>query len=262
MSGSSPLAGRRILITGASSGIGRATAFAVAGLGGIPLLVARRCDALEQVRAQIQQRGGTAFSYPCDLTDTEAVDTLLKRVLTEQPTVDMLVNNAGRSIRRSLAKSVGRHHDFERTMAINYFAPVRLILGLLPHFKDNGFGHVVNISSMGVQTRTPRFAAYLASKAALDEFSQVAATETYGHRITFTTVYMPLVRTPMIGPTKVYQRMPAATPEQAARLVVRALVKRPKAVNRPLGVLAALSHAVAPKLFDRVLNLAYRRGAV
>ncbi|GAA0615616.1 SDR family oxidoreductase [Kutzneria viridogrisea] len=253
-----PLDGKRIVITGASSGIGRATAFAVAGLGAIPLLVARRTEELEQVRAEITGRGGSAFVYPCDLTDTESVRTLVKRILDEQPAVDMLVNNAGRSIRRSLSRSLDRQHDFERTMAINYFAPVRLILALLPHFKQRRFGHIVNISSMGVQTNTPRFSAYLASKAALDEFSAVAATETLGHGITFTTVHMPLVRTPMIGPTKVYDRFPAASPEQAAALVVRALVKRPKAVNKPFGVFAALGYALAPKLADRLLNVVYR----
>ena len=262
MSRSSPLAGKRILITGASSGIGRATAFAVAGLGAVPLLVARRADELAQVRDQIVARGGEAHSYPCDLTDAESVETLLKRVLAEQPRVDMLVNNAGRSIRRSLNSSQDRHHDFERTMAINYFAPVRLVLGLLPHFRANGGGHVVNISSMGVQTRTPRFAAYLASKAALDEFSQVAATETLRDRVTFTTVHMPLVRTPMIGPSRVYDRMPAATPEQAARLVLRALVHRPKSVDLPFGLLAAVSYAIAPRLVERVLNLAYRTRSI
>ncbi|MFC0547796.1 SDR family NAD(P)-dependent oxidoreductase [Kutzneria chonburiensis] len=262
MSGSSSLAGKRILITGASSGIGRATAFAIAGLGAVPLLVARRADELDQVRDGIVARGGEAHSYACDLTDAESVDTLLKRVLAEQPRVDMLVNNAGRSIRRSLNSSRDRHHDFERTMAINYFAPVRLVLGLLPHFRHNGGGHVVNISSMGVQTRTPRFAAYLASKAALDEFSQVAAAETLRDRITFTTVHMPLVRTPMIGPSRVYDRMPAATPERAARLVVRALVRRPKSVDLPFGRLAAASYAIAPRLVERVLNLAYRTRSV
>jgi NAD(P)-dependent dehydrogenase (short-subunit alcohol dehydrogenase family) len=257
-----PLAGQRILITGASSGIGRATAFAVAGLGAVPLLVARRADELAQVRDQIVARGGEAHCYPCDLTDAAAASASLKSALNEQPRIDMLVNNAGRSIRRSLTGSQDRHHDFERTMAINYFAPVRLILGLLPHFRANGGGHVVNISSMGVQTRTPRFAAYLASKAALDEFSQVAAAETLRDRITFTTVHMPLVRTPMIGPSRVYDRLPAATPEQAARLVVRALVKRPKSVDRPFGLLAAASYAIAPKLVDRALNLAYRTRSI
>src|SRR3954454_19078571 len=136
----SSLAGKRILITGASSGIGRATAFAIAGLGAVPLLVARRADELAQVRDGIVNRGSEAHCYACDLTDAESVDTLLKRVLAEQPRVDMLVNNAGRSIRRSLNSSRDRHHDFERTMAINYFAPVRLVLGLLPHFRDNGGG--------------------------------------------------------------------------------------------------------------------------
>ncbi|MCO1580979.1 SDR family oxidoreductase [Crossiella sp. SN42] len=256
------LGGRTVMITGASSGIGRATALAVARHGGIPLLVARRAEELAQVREEITSAGGTAFTYPCDLTDAEAVRAMLKDVLAQHEAVDMLVNNAGRSIRRSLLRSTDRQHDFERTMAINYHAPVRLILGLLPHMTARRFGHIVNISTQGTQVGTPRFAAYLASKAALDAFTRVASAEAHGNGITFTTVHMPLVRTPMIEPTKVYRRLPAASPEQAANLVLKALIKRPTRISLPVGTLGAASYAIAPKAVDRVMNVIYRLGAV
>ncbi|MCC8243916.1 SDR family oxidoreductase [Saccharothrix luteola] len=252
------LAGRTVLITGASSGIGAATALAVAREGAVPLLVARRAEELEQVAERIRAEGGAAHTYPCDLTDGEAVGALLKQVLAEHDGVDALVNNAGRSIRRSAHLSVDRLHDFERTMALNYFAPLRLVLGLLPHMRERRFGHIVNISSMGVQLNTPRFSAYLASKSALDAFSRVAASETVADGVTFTSVRMPLVRTPMIGPTKVYDAFPAATPERAARWVVRALERRPEEVNLPSGLLAELARKAAPKQVRSLLHLGYR----
>jgi NAD(P)-dependent dehydrogenase (short-subunit alcohol dehydrogenase family) len=252
-----PLAGRRILITGASSGIGRATAIEVASRGAVPLLVARRPDELDAVRTEIQIAGGTAYAYPCDLTDAEAVNALVKQVLTDHQAVDMLVNNAGRSIRRSVHLSVDRLHDFERTMNLNYFAPLRLTLGLLPHMRARGFGHVVNVTTMGLQTDTPRFAAYLASKAALDEFSTVAGRELLGDDVTFTSVRMPLVRTPMTAPTAAYRALPAASPKDAALLVVRALEERPVRVDRPEGIAAELAGIVAPGVSRLLAHLAY-----
>ncbi|HEY0804817.1 MAG TPA: SDR family oxidoreductase [Pseudonocardiaceae bacterium] len=252
-----PLAGRRIMITGASSGIGRATALAMAERGAIPLLVARRPDELDAVRTEIMAAGGTAYTYPCDLTDAEAVDALVKQVLADHDAVDMLVNNAGRSIRRSVHLSVDRMHDFERTMTLNYFAPLRLTLGLLPHMRARGFGHIVNITTMGLQTDTPRFAAYLGSKAALDEFGTVAGRELLGDGITVTSVRMPLVRTPMISPTTAYRAMPAASPQNAARLVVRALERRPVRVSRPEGLAAELISTIAPNTARLVAHLVY-----
>ncbi|XVS65699.1 SDR family oxidoreductase [Actinosynnema sp. CA-299493] len=252
------LAGRTVLITGASSGIGAATALAVAREGAVPLLVARRADELADVAGRIRAEGGTAHAYPCDLTDAEAVGALLKQVLAEHDGVDALVNNAGRSIRRSVHLSVDRLHDYERTMALNYFAPLRLVLGLLPHMRERRSGHIVNISSLGVQLSTPRFSAYLASKSALDAFSRVAASETVADGVTFTSVRMPLVRTPMIGPTKAYDAFPAATPERAAQWVVRALRHRPEEVNLPSGLLAELARKTAPRTVRSLLHLAYR----
>ncbi|WP_181774827.1 SDR family oxidoreductase [Amycolatopsis pittospori] len=256
--GPEPLSGRKVLITGASSGIGRASALAVAAKGGEVILVARRADELEEVREQIAAAGGKASAYPCDLTDGGAVDALVKDVLAAHDAVDMLVNNAGRSIRRSLSLSTERFHDFERTMAINYFGPVRLILGLLPSMTERGFGHVVNVTTQGLQTDTPRFSAYLASKAALEEFGLTAGRETLSDGITFTSVRMPLVRTDMIAATNSYRGMPASSPERAAGLVVKALEERPEILNLPEGKAAELVTLVAPKTTRFVAHLVYR----
>ncbi|MGH3629854.1 MAG: SDR family oxidoreductase, partial [Sciscionella sp.] len=252
------LDGRRVVITGASSGIGRATALKVAGAGGIPLLVARRIAELEEVRAEIVAAGGQAWVYPCDLTDPEGVSKTVEQMLAEHDGVEMLVNNAGRSIRRSVALSYDRIHDFERAMAINYFGSVRLILALLPHMTERRFGHIVNVSSIGVQGIAPRFSAYVASKAALDYFSRVVATETHGEGVSFTTLHMPLVRTPMIRPTKIYEAFPAKTPEQAADMVIKALVKRPKQLGTPTGATIGLTYSMLPGLVDAIAYQAYR----
>ncbi|WP_199435536.1 SDR family oxidoreductase [Qaidamihabitans albus] len=251
------LRGRTVLITGASSGIGRATARLAAGRGATVLLVARRSEELDELRAEIAAAGGRASAYPCDLTDGDAVDALVKVVLAEHGEVDMLVNNAGRSIRRSLTLSTERFHDFERTMAINYFGPVRLTLGLLPSMVRRRFGHVVNITTQGLQTDTPRFSAYLASKAALEEFGLTAGRETLSDGVTFSSVRMPLVRTDMIAPTGLYRTLPAIGPDKAAELVIRALEKRPEIVNRPEGTAAELATRAAPRLARLVAHLAY-----
>jgi NAD(P)-dependent dehydrogenase (short-subunit alcohol dehydrogenase family) len=248
----SPLQGRKILITGASSGIGEATAVAVAGRGAIPLLVARRQDLLANVVARIERQGGRAHAYPCDLTDSDAVDRLVAGVLRDHERVDMLVNNAGRSIRRSLADSYDRAHDFERTMALNYLAPVRLVLGLLPHMVEHGSGHVVNVVTWGVQIKAPKFAAYIASKTALDTFSRIAGREVYGDGVTFTNVRLPLVRTDMIRPTHAYRKLPALSPEQAAAKVVRALEDRPLTISTTVGNVSEVANLLAPRLTDAV----------
>jgi short-subunit dehydrogenase len=245
-----PLAGKRILVTGSSSGIGAATARVCAERGATVLLVARRAEGLEQVKREIEQRGGTAAAYPCDLTDGPAVEEVVARIVDEHGGVDMLVNNAGRSIRRSIALSYDRMHDFERTMAINYFAPVRLMLGLLPGMVERGDGHVVNILTWGVQVKAPKFSAYIASKTALDVFSRIAGREMYGDGVTFTNIRMSLVRTDMIGPTDAYRRAPALSPEQAAEKVVRALEDRPITVNVAAGNVAEVFNLVAPRLSD------------
>jgi NAD(P)-dependent dehydrogenase (short-subunit alcohol dehydrogenase family) len=252
------LAGRRVVITGASSGIGRSTAFKVAQAGGIPILVARGKDKLEDTLAEIERTGGTGHVYACDLSDLEAIDALCEQLCSEHETIDFVVNNAGRSIRRSLALSHDRFHDFERTMALNYFGAIRLVMGVMEKMRAQGHGHVVNVSSIGVQTSPPRFSAYVASKAALDAWSNVVSSEVFGDGVSFTTVHMPLVKTPMIAPTKLYDRFPTITPAQAADMVVDALVERPHQVNTALGNLGAVAHTLAPRTAFRILHMAYQ----
>jgi NAD(P)-dependent dehydrogenase (short-subunit alcohol dehydrogenase family) len=247
------------MVTGASGGIGAATARAVAERGATVLLVARRGDALDEVRAAIEAAGGTAYSCPCDLTDGAAVDALVDQVLAEHGAVDMLVNNAGRSIRRSLKYSYDRMHDFERTMAINYFGPVRLVLGLLPAMRAQRFGHVVNVLTWGVQVKAPRFSAYIASKTALDTWSRIAGRETYADNVTFTNVRLSLVRTGMIRETDVYRRSRAKTPEQAAEILVRALEDRPLTIGTVVGNVSEVLNLLAPRLMDAVAAAGARR---
>jgi len=246
------------MITGASSGIGRSTALKVAEAGAIPLLVARDVEKLEETRAEIVAAGGTAYVYAADLSDMDSIERLLERVLADHRHVDMLVNNAGRSIRRSIALSYDRFHDFERTMQLNYFGAVKLIIGLLPTMRERGFGHIVNISSIGVQTNPPRFSAYVASKAALDAFTRVVASEVVGDGVTFTTIHMPLVRTPMIAPTKMYDAFPAISPEDAALMICESLRTRPKHMGTRLGTFGEIAYALSPTAVDRILHLAYR----
>jgi NAD(P)-dependent dehydrogenase (short-subunit alcohol dehydrogenase family) len=252
------LGGKHVMITGASSGIGHAAALKIAAAGGVPLLVARNVEKLEEVRAEIVAAGGTAYVYAADISDMESVERLLERVLADHRNVDALINNAGRSIRRSIALSYDRFHDFERTMQLNYFGAVKLIIGLLPHMRERGSGHIVNISSIGVQTSPPRFSAYVASKSALDAFTRVVASETIGDGVTFTTIHMPLVRTPMIAPTKMYDAFPAITPEEAGDMICEALRSRPKHMGTRLGTFGEVAYALSPKAVDRLLHLAYR----
>jgi NAD(P)-dependent dehydrogenase (short-subunit alcohol dehydrogenase family) len=260
--GHNPLAGRTVLVTGASSGIGEATAKAVAARGAAVLLVARREEELERVRAEIETAGGRAAAYPCDLTDVAdggAVELLVKQVLDEHGAVDYLVNNAGRSIRRSLHLSYDRFHDVERSMAVNFLGPVRLTLGLLPVMRAQRFGHVVNIVTWGVQMKAPKFSAYIASKTALDVWSRIAGRETYGDNVTFTNMRFALVRTPMSAPTEAYDKLPGLTAEQAAARVVRALEDRPLTTGTVPGRLGEWFNLVAPRLSDATFHRIDRR---
>jgi NAD(P)-dependent dehydrogenase (short-subunit alcohol dehydrogenase family) len=254
----SAINGRTVVITGASSGIGRAAALKIAAAGGIPLLVARSMDKLEEAKAEIEALGGTAYVYSADLSDLESIDALVKQILDDHVSVDMLVNNAGRSIRRSIALSQDRFHDFERTMQLNYFGAIRLTMGLLPHMRERGSGHVVNVSSIGAQTNPPRFSAYVASKAALDAWTRVASSEVVGDGITFTTIHMPLVRTAMIAPTKMYDSFPTITPDEAGDVVCEALRAKPKQINTRLGTFGEVAYALVPKAVDQVLHMAYK----
>jgi short-subunit dehydrogenase len=250
----SPLAGRTVLITGASSGIGEATAHAVARRGAQVLLVARRADELERVRSAVEAAGGRATAYPCDLTDGVAVTALVAQV----GTVDYLVNNAGRSIRRSLRLSYDRFHDVERSTSINFLAPVRLTLALLPAMRAQGFGHVVNVVTWGVQLKAPKFSAYIASKTALDTWSRIAGREAYDDGVTFSNLRLGLVRTAMTAPTEAYAGR-GATAEQAAERVVRALEERPVTVDTLAGRVGEVLNVVAPRLSDALWARVERR---
>jgi NAD(P)-dependent dehydrogenase (short-subunit alcohol dehydrogenase family) len=249
--------GRVVMVTGASSGIGRSAALKIADAGGIVLLVARTPEKLEATRDQIGAGGGTAYIHRCDLSDMEDIDRMAEEALAQHGHVDVLVNNAGRSIRRSIALSYDRFHDFERTMQLNYFGAVRLILKLLPVMRQRKLGHIINVSSIGVQTNTPRFSAYVASKAALDAFSRCIASEIMDDNVHITAIYMPLVRTPMIAPTRMYNRFPTITPEEAADMICEAIIHRPKRIATPLGTLGQILYAINPKSIDYILNSAY-----
>ena len=250
--------GKTVLITGASSGIGKAAAFKIARAGGIPLLVARSADKLEDAKREIEDNGGTAYAYSADLSDPASIDQLVERVLADHPAVDILVNNAGRSIRRSVALSYDRFHDYERTIQLNYLGTIKLIMGLLPHMRERRSGLIVNVSSIGVQTNPPRFSAYVASKAALDAWTRVVGSESIGDNVHFTTIHMPLVRTPMIAPTKMYDSFPTISPEEAADLVCEAIRAKPKQINTRLGTFGEVAYALFPKAVDQILSTAYK----
>ncbi len=250
--------GRTVMVTGASSGIGRAAAVEIGRAGGTVLLVARTAAGLEDTAREIKTSHGRAEVFCADLSAEQSIDELLERVFAQHPTIDVLVNNAGRSIRRSLALSYDRFHDFERTMQLNYLGPVKLVLGLLPGMRERRSGQIVNVSTLGVQTNAPRFSAYIASKAALDAFTRVAAAECADDGVQFTTIHMPLVRTPMSAPTKLYDRFPALTPEQAAQLVSDAIRTRVDHVGPHVGALTELGYAISPAVAKENLGAAYR----
>jgi short-subunit dehydrogenase len=255
---SAAVRGKVVLITGASSGIGKATAVKAADAGATVLLVARSVDKLEETKAEIETAGGVAHIHRCDMSDMDDVARMAEEVLAYHGQVDILVNNAGRSIRRSVKLSYDRFHDYERTMQINYFGALKLILALLPSMQARKSGHIINISSIGAQTNPPRFSAYVASKSALDAFSRVIASEVVDDGVSITTIYMPLVRTPMIAPTRMYDMFPAITPEEAAEMIAGAMVGKPKKVATRMGTFGELLYAVAPTVSDKILNTAYK----
>jgi NAD(P)-dependent dehydrogenase (short-subunit alcohol dehydrogenase family) len=250
--------GKTVVITGASSGIGRAAALKIAAAGGIPILVARSMEKLAEVKAEIERAGGTAYAYSADLSDYDSIDSVVQQLFADHVSVDVLVNNAGRSIRRSVALSYDRFHDYERTIRLNYLGTIRLVLGLLPHMREKRSGHIVNVSSIGVQTSPPRFSAYVASKSALDAFTRVVSSETIGDNVTFTTIHMPLVRTPMTAPTKMYESFPMISSDEAADMICEAIRAKPKQINTKLGTFGEVAYAVAPKAVDQILHMAYK----
>ncbi|MCL6247012.1 MULTISPECIES: SDR family NAD(P)-dependent oxidoreductase [Acinetobacter] len=249
--------GKTILITGASSGIGLTTAHRLANAGAHVLLVARTKETLDAVKAEIEATGGKADVFPCDLNDMDSIDAVAQQILASVDHIDILINNAGRSIRRAVHESTDRFHDFERTMQLNYFGAVRLVMNLLPKMMIRREGHIINISSIGVLANATRFSAYVASKAALDAFSRCLSAEVHSHNIAITSVYMPLVRTPMIAPTKIYKYVPTLSPEQATDLIAYAIVKRPKKVATNLGRLASITYSIAPDINNKLMSIGY-----
>ncbi|HRM15589.1 MAG TPA: SDR family NAD(P)-dependent oxidoreductase [Acinetobacter parvus] len=249
--------GKTIIVTGASSGIGLTVSKYLAQAGAHVLLLARTKDKLDEVKAEIEAEGGKASVFPCDLNDMESIDAVSKEILASVDHIDILINNAGRSIRRAVHESIDRFHDFERTMQLNYFGAVRLVLNLLPHMMQRKDGHIINISSIGVLANATRFSAYVASKAALDAFSRCLSAEVHSHKIAITSIYMPLVRTPMIAPTKMYKYVPTLSPEEAADLIATAIVKRPKKIATNLGRIASITYTIAPDINNILMSIGF-----
>ena len=260
--------GRVVLVTGGSSGIGLAAAHKLAQAGAITVIVGREQEKLDAAKKEINAalkakdgdatRGGKVVTFSADLASLESCDTMVAWLIENYGGVDVLINNAGRSIRRGIESSKERFHDFERTMQLNYFGCLRTTMGLLPSMAAKRKGHVVNISSIGVLTNAPRFSAYVASKAALDAWTRCAASEYLDVGVTFTTINMPLVRTPMIAPTKIYQNVPTLSPEEAADLIVQAIVYKPVRIATRLGVFGQVLHALAPRVAQIVMNTTFR----
>jgi NAD(P)-dependent dehydrogenase (short-subunit alcohol dehydrogenase family) len=247
-----------VLITGGTSGIGKATALKLGRAGANVLIVARTPEKLEETLHEIARLGGHARAYQCDVSDMAEVDELVDQVLTDYGRVDTLINNAGHSIRRSIVHSFERFHDYERTMQLNYFGALRLIMRVLPRMRERGNGQVINISSIGVLTNAPRFSAYVASKAALDAFTRCASSELVHEGIDFTTINMPLVRTPMIAPTKLYNHVPTISPNQAADMICHAMVTHPRRIATGLGIFGQVMHFLTPRVTQRIMNTGYQ----
>ncbi|MHA3982093.1 SDR family NAD(P)-dependent oxidoreductase [Acinetobacter venetianus] len=246
------LNGKTIILTGGSSGIGEQAAIQLASLGAKVCIVARRSDELERVQNLIQQQGGQAWIYPVDITKNYDAQQCIEKILSEHKTVDVLINNAARSIRRPIMEALDRLHDYERTMQINYFAAVRLTLALLPHFLANGHGHVVNVSTMSTQVPIPLFSAYLASKSALESFSRSLKMELGDQGINVSIVYFPMVRTPMSSKTKIYKHMRMLDTDTAAGWLVKAVQEKPYRVTSTSGAIANSLLNTAP---NTVMNL-------
>ncbi len=252
------VAGKVVLVTGGSSGIGLAAAHMFAEAGATTVICGRDEDKLQAACAEAQAKGYRFVAYSVDIADETDCNRFVQLLLAEHGGVDFLVNNAGRSIRRAIESSYDRFHDVERTMQLNYFGAVRLTMGLLPGMVARRRGHVVNISSIGVLTNAPRFSSYVASKAALDAWTRCAASEFADQGVTFTTINMPLVRTPMIAPTKIYENVPTLSPEEAAGLIAQACIHKPVRIATRLGIAGQVLHALVPRVAQIVMNTSFR----
>lgn len=252
------VAGKVVLITGGSSGIGLAAARRIAEAGAMTIICGRDQEKLDEARALVEAEGHELATFAVDLADMADCDRMVKWLIDTYGGVDFLVNNAGRSIRRGIENSYERFHDFERCMQLNYYGALRVTMGLLPSMVAKRRGHVVNISSIGVLTNAPRFSAYVSSKAALDAWTRCAASEYSDLGVKFSTINMPLVRTPMIAPTKLYTNVPTLSPEEAADLISHAIVYRPVQIATRLGVLGEVMHATLPRVAQIIMNTSFR----
>jgi NAD(P)-dependent dehydrogenase (short-subunit alcohol dehydrogenase family) len=252
------VAGKVVLVTGGSSGIGLAAAHKFAEAGAITLICGRDQDKLDAACAQARARGQVFVPYKVDIAEPTECEAFVQQVLAEHGGVDFLINNAGRSIRRAIESSYDRFHDYERTMQLNYFGSLRVTMGFLPGMAARRKGHVVNISSIGVLTNAPRFSAYVASKAALDAWTRCASSEFADLGLTFTTINMPLVRTPMIAPTGIYNNVPTLAPEEAADLIAQACIFKPVRVATRMGIFGQVLHALMPRVAQIVMNTTFR----
>jgi NAD(P)-dependent dehydrogenase (short-subunit alcohol dehydrogenase family) len=250
--------GKVVLVTGGSSGIGLAAAHKFAEAGAITLICGRDQDKLDQACAEAEAKGHRFVAYAVDIADMADCDRFVQQVVAEHGGVDFLINNAGRSIRRAIEGSYDRFHDYERTMQLNYFGSLRVTMGFLPGMTAKRKGHVVNISSIGVLTNAPRFSAYVASKAALDAWTRCASSEFADVGITFTTINMPLVRTPMIAPTKIYNNVPTLEPEEAGDMIAQACIHKPVRVATRLGITGQVMHALMPRIAQIMMNTSFR----
>jgi NAD(P)-dependent dehydrogenase (short-subunit alcohol dehydrogenase family) len=252
------VAGKVVLVTGGSSGIGLAAAHKFAEAGAVTIICGRDQDKLDEACKEAKGKGYQFIAYPADIADMADADRFVQLLITNHGGVDFLINNAGRSIRRAIEGSYDRFHDFERTMQLNYFGCLRVTMGLLPGMVAKRKGHVVNISSIGVLTNAPRFSAYVASKAALDAWTRCASSEFADQGISFTTINMPLVRTPMIAPTQIYKNVPTLAPEEAADLIAQACIFKPVRIATRLGVTGQVLHAFVPRVAQIVMNTSFR----
>ncbi|MDP2006640.1 MAG: SDR family oxidoreductase [Rubrivivax sp.] len=252
------VAGKVVLVTGGSSGIGLAAAHKFAEAGAITLICGRDQDKLDEACMEAKAKGYGFIAYPADIADMADCDRFVKLLIANHGGVDFLINNAGRSIRRAIESSYDRFHDFERTMQLNYFGCLRVTMGLLPGMVAKHKGHVVNISSIGVLTNAPRFSAYVASKAALDAWTRCASSEFADQGVSFTTINMPLVRTPMIAPTNIYKNVPTLSPEEAADMVAQACISKPVRIATRLGIFGQVLHALVPRVAQIGMNTTFR----
>jgi NAD(P)-dependent dehydrogenase (short-subunit alcohol dehydrogenase family) len=250
--------GKVVLVTGGSSGIGLAAAHKFAEAGATTLICGRDQAKLDQACAEAQARGYAFTAYTADIADMADCDRFTQLLTRDHGGVDFLINNAGRSIRRAIESSYDRFHDYERTMQLNYFGCLRVTMGLLPGMVAKKKGHVVNISSIGVLTNAPRFSAYVASKAALDAWTRCASSEFADQGVSFTTINMPLVRTPMIAPTKLYNNVPTLSPEEAADMIAQACIHKPVRMATRLGITGQLLHALLPRVAQIGMNTTFR----